>query len=536
MKLSFLHLFLSTFLSLFVLHAEAQSKGCYYTVPGSGGQRDYHHSYCNTSALCSRNGGRWVNGECVDPNAQASSDFTQSCAGGAAPIVDKSGKKKCPDLPNDTSPPVAESQDPCYQQCKGHRSADRMAACIESCQTSMGPPAPSDSNGVGTQCMAEFQELLNKCETSKSEATNSCDSTKDQGMNGVSSTASQIALVLGQATSASTHLACSKMAALSQAANAAVLAFQGTCQSSIGSCVSACSEAQNYIKQNQAACFAGMSAAGIEEQMKSYMAQTNTPISLCKGLDAKVQQAQMAMNNIQQTAAASTACAQETAAIPDLCISNPNLAGCKNGIVDCSSPSMANDKVCICTKNPSDPACVTAKGSNSPYGGSQDFSSRLNSNSTSISGDDIPGLDPIAQGSKSGGGGRGVDGKVGGGAGIAGGEGGGGSMGGGSGGGGGPDDPTAVTSGFYGAGGGMGGGVGGGAGGGAAGGRYGVQAGANRAAGGPDLRAFLPGGKYDPRQRGLAGATGVDGITGPHTNIWKKIQNRYQATSPTLLP
>jgi hypothetical protein len=500
MKLSFLHLFLSTFLSLFVLHAEAQVLNS--SCRGENGQE-----------------GTWVKGK-------------KGVGVPAMTYCDTS-------LPPPTSSTNHQDQAmTCEDRCvKTYASsADRAAKCVEDCKALVGPPAPeetpSNSNG---QCMAEFQELLNKCETGKSEATNSCDSTKDQGMSGVSSTASQIALVLGQATSASTHLACSKMAALSQAANAAVLAFQGTCQSSIGSCVSACSEAQNYIKQNQAACFAGMSAAGIEEQMKSYMAQTNTPISLCKGLDAKVQQAQMAMNNIQQTAAASTACAQETAAIPDLCISNPNLAGCKNSIVDCSSPSMANDKVCICTKNPSDPACVTAKGSNSPYGGSQDFSSRLNSNSTSISGDDIPGLDPIAQGSKSGGGGRGVDGKVGGGAGIAGGEGGGGSMGGGSGGGGGPDDPTAVTSGFYGAGGGMGGGVGGGVGG-AAGGRYGVQAGANRAAGGPDLRAFLPGGKYDPRQRGLAGATGVDGITGPHTNIWKKIQNRYQATSPTLLP
>jgi hypothetical protein len=33
----------------------------------------------------------------------------------------------------------------------------------------------------------------------------------------------------------------------------------------------------------------------------------------------------------------------------------------------------------------------------------------------------------------------------------------------------------------------------------------------------------------DPRvNRGLAGITGPDGITGPHTDIWKKIQNRYQ--------
>lgn len=429
----------------------------------------------------------------------------------------------------------------CEQRCiKNYpNSADRGMKCVEDCKELAGPPAPvaNPDTGASSQCMAQFQELLNKCETSKSEATNSCDQTQNQGMNGISGTASQIALVLGQATSASTHLACSKMAALSQAANAAVLAFQGTCQSSITSCVSACSEAQSYIKQNQAACFAGLSASGMEEQLKSYTAQTSTPISLCKGLDSKVQQAQAAMNNIQQTAAASTACASETASIPDLCLTNPKLAGCTTAVVDCSSPSMANDKVCICTKNPSDPACIGSKSTGDAYGGSQDFSSRMNASTTSFGGDDIPGLDPIAQGTKSNGGGRSVDGKVGGGAGIAGGDGGGGGGGSRGGGGDGGEEGSRVTAGFYGSGGGGGSaGVGGGNGAAGAGGRYGAQAGAKGAAGGPDLRAFLPGGKYDPRQRGLAGATGVDGITGPHTNIWRKIQNRYQATSPTLLP
>lgn len=170
-------------------------------------------------------------------------------------------------------------------------------------------------------------------------------------------------------------------------------------------------------------------------------------------------------------------------------------------------------------------------------GGSADYSSRMaaGNTTTSLGGEDIPGLDQISPGSKSPSSARGLDGKVGGGAGIGGGDSG--SPGGGSGGGGGygEEDPLRVTAGFYGAGGGAGGSLGGRGGSGGAGG-YGGQRAANGAAGGPDLRAFLPGGKYDPRQRGIAGATGVDGITGPHTNIWHKIQNRYQATSPTLLP
>jgi hypothetical protein len=56
--------------------------------------------------------------------------------------------------------------------------------------------------------------------------------------------------------------------------------------------------------------------------------------------------------------------------------------------------------------------------------------------------------------------------------------------------------------------------------------------------GSPDLRQFLPGGFNDPRAyRGMTGfQSGIDGITGPHTDIWKKIQNRYQVLQGTLQP
>jgi hypothetical protein len=42
----------------------------------------------------------------------------------------------------------------------------------------------------------------------------------------------------------------------------------------------------------------------------------------------------------------------------------------------------------------------------------------------------------------------------------------------------------------------------------------------------------------DPKNanRGLAGISGPDGITGPHSDIWKKIQNRYQIKTSELMP
>ena len=44
----------------------------------------------------------------------------------------------------------------------------------------------------------------------------------------------------------------------------------------------------------------------------------------------------------------------------------------------------------------------------------------------------------------------------------------------------------------------------------------------------PDLRQFLPGGLQDPtRNRGIAGQfVGLDGLTGPHSDIWRQINNR----------
>lgn len=55
---------------------------------------------------------------------------------------------------------------------------------------------------------------------------------------------------------------------------------------------------------------------------------------------------------------------------------------------------------------------------------------------------------------------------------------------------------------------------------------------------GPDLRQFMPGGLKDPnRHRGIAGQfIGRDGMSGPHANIWKLINNRYQHKRASLKP
>jgi hypothetical protein len=55
---------------------------------------------------------------------------------------------------------------------------------------------------------------------------------------------------------------------------------------------------------------------------------------------------------------------------------------------------------------------------------------------------------------------------------------------------------------------------------------------------GPDLRQFLPGGLHDPtKNRGIAGQfIGRDGMSGPHSDIWRNIKNRYQYKRASLNP
>lgn len=403
----------------------------------------------------------------------------------------------------------------------------------------MGPPAPT-RHGMVT-CSSEMQALLDQCQTQVSETSYSCDEKNDSGMSSVANTASQLSLMFGQQTAGSIQAACSKMASFSAAANAAVAAYRMNCQSSISSCHSTCEQAVQFAQQNTSCLDAAEGGNGISRQM---LASAERTAERCNEFESKVQEANQAINNfagtMQNAAQCSAATAGDSTQLPELCKANPSLPGCDAvAAVDCTNPAMSGNKVCVCAKNPTDPICM---GENSA-GGSTIYSStnptsRLSTQGVEAGGGDLPGLPPIAAGKPgSGGAGEAVDGKQGGGAGISslGGSGGGSSAAGGAGEEG-LEDGLQVNAGFYG-----GGGSFGGSGGGGGRGEYNGPGGAKvpgavKGKNGPDLSKFLPGGKYDPKLRGLAGNGGPDGITGPHSNIWQKIQNRYRVMSPTLLP
>ncbi|UXR64933.1 hypothetical protein EZJ49_01540 [Bdellovibrio bacteriovorus] len=431
--------------------------------------------------------------------------------------------------------PQSTSQtNPCGNRCP-------VSQCMENVNGGGGYICQSEMQQRGPDCSAQYADLAQQCSDAVAETSHTCDEKSDSGMNNVADTASQLSLMFGQQTASSIQAACSRMAGLSAAANAAVAAYRLNCSSSINSCRSACSALVDYVTNNPTCTVQGFSGAAGDNSMISENARAQA--ERCDRFESKVEEANQAIANYAGTMQNAAQCAEQTsgdpAAIPEICKTNPNLPGCANtGPVDCTKPEMASNKVCICSKNPTDPACLSQKGMNGSTYSSINSASRLNSVGGDVPGGDLPDLPAISPGKPgSGGAGEAVDGRQGGSAGLS-------SSGGGAGGadagsdrgqGEGGNLDSNVNAGFYGAGGGSGGYGGAGSGGGYAG-----KAGAAGVAGsrksGPDLRQFLPGGKFDPKTRGIAGVSGPDGITGPHSNIWKKIQNRYQVLSPTLMP
>lgn len=421
----------------------------------------------------------------------------------------------------------------CQQVClKPGASCQEQNGSYE-CVGGSGDSAQGSASSM-SQCQAQYQQLSQKCEAEYNETANSCDEKNDTGMTSAMSALSQASLLMGQQTASSITASCSKMAGLTQAANAATAAYRMLCQSAISSCRSTCDELVTFVKQNP--------ACGRDP---SLIAQSEDQANLCLNFDSKMQEAQAAVQNFAATAANASQCASLTTGdmqVPQICLANPNLPGCSTITAsDCSKPEMASNKVCVCSRNPTDPTCVGLKSSGNTALASSTLTSRLNGSGANGSGldiGDIPDLPSIEHGQVKSGGGTGVDGKQGAGANLGSSDMGGGAAGGPGGGGGAYGDEAGhdVNAGFYGGGGGAFGTNGRtyGSGGGGTGG-YGANGQAARD-NGVNLRQFLPGGKYDPRARGIAGASGPDGITGPHSNIWQKIQNRYKVISPTLMP
>lgn len=429
----------------------------------------------------------------------------------------------------------------------------------------VGPPAPSDTEifqriveQSAQVCMQQVAQFKQVCEEKHASAKDSCDE-EDSSMSEIGRAASQITQGAGAMSASSVAMACSKAADLIAGANAALAGWRINCKSNRSNCISSCETVTKEIEQcvNQQAQIAGTryasmgGASNFRSSLLSYFSESDfltdssTKRRECVAMETKIQEAERAIVNYAGTLTNAQQCKElSAAAVPDICKANPTMAGCAaTGPVDCSSPQNASNKICICQKNPLDPTCKTGSsekagfdqrgsgaGSNSAgYGGAgsdalkSDFSSK---------GIDVAGGAPKATSgdAASAGGGSGIGGGGGSGLGGAGDEAGAYDS---------ASEEPDINAGFYGAAGSSGGpnfGGGGGADGALDEASLGDQNVYDGLRGAPDLRQFLPDGTPNPNFQGqMAGVYGPDGITGPHTNIWNKISNRYKEKEPTLI-
>lgn len=415
-------------------------------------------------------------------------------------------------------------------------------------------------NNNNAACISTLTQLQNKCAQEIESTAQTCDDKRDPGLNNVSNQAAQMTLALGQQTSGSVHAACSKMAQFSQAANAALAAFRLNCSSSISSCTSACDQTLRFLEENNGCEGAYASSPqtiidlpGISEatrrisaalaQSAIYNEARNKRLS-CNSFDAKINEANQAISNYAATGANSSQCANlsdGTGAPPaDFCKENPKEPSCLKA--DCTNPAVAaTNIICICTSTPEDPRCDNRNQRFSSPGNSElqaqygSTTDRAASSNSADFGGDVPFTPEIPMGEASRTADTSLDGSQGSSPVSA--MSGGGSGGGNAGGEGGDSSSnlsTDINGGAYG--GSRGGTAGSSSSGGYRNSARGLSATGAKPLGSPDLRQFLPGGMQDPKSRKLAGDSSPHGISGPHSNIWKNIQNRYRIISPTLMP
>ena len=390
--------------------------------------------------------------------------------------------------PTDESASDASCANNCFNQCGGNTADIGFVGCVNTCK------AKCSSTPAAASACPGYAEAKQKCMDDEASASNSCDENSNPALSAISSMAQS----LGSSTATSEVASCSKMASVIEGADAALAAYRLNCASSASSCSSSCQAAQAALNSN-AAC----QATGEQTSINQLLAQCSTQSN-------KAQSAQSAIANYAMTLNNASGCATQTS------------------LTDCSNPAMASNTICLCAANPTSPTCTTAAVATNSAANYPDSSSRMNSSAVDPGADQ----DPVIPGTPTAGStDPSLDGKQGSGVQLGGDSGTGkssappGAAGAVAGG------PPGVNSGFYGSGGG-GGFFGSGSSGGTA---AAVAAGLSKLAKGIDLKSFLPGGKLDPK-RGIAGASGPDGITGPNSDIWQKIQNRYSNMAPTLLP
>lgn len=391
------------------------------------------------------------------------------------------------------------------------------------------------AKNVNSSSPSQIDTLVAQCQDATESAKTNCDFSGNSKVQQVLAMANGFKSQIETGATSNPAALCSQMGSLAQASDAAVAAYTAYCSAGYSSCSDACDSALKDAKALQ-------SAPGVGATLTSEKITEIRKISReCAALSDNIQMAtQNVQNYVSLNKLKSQTCGKAVGV--DVCVSDPTSLACQQKMAtNCSNPTFAaTSTVCICMKNPNDSRCgnsnfatgISTKVSASGSAGGSDSGQSLDSfgglggdtsgsindlsSSAGAKSDDTPskvnnaGRANVGMNGGSGGGGRG-----------------------GRGGSAGSEINTKIIGG-YGMGRGGSGGSGGGGPGSSAAENPAARGGAGRR-GSVDLHQFLPGGKMDP-SRVLAGISGPDGITGPNTDIWTKINTRYFAVSPGLLP
>ncbi len=417
-------------------------------------------------------------------------------------------------------------------------------------------PAASKSNNipstgntdVTSACENAFREQLQACKTGSESAKKECNENENDMVTGTMDKFKDAAKTATLATAplASAQASCSKLGALSAAANGAIAYFDKQCTDAMQACITPCQNLSNNLRPDNK-CFQNGGALsvvdteianGILNSLATKYVEWDSALATCRGYSQKLAEAQQALSNTMSGGMSALNCKAASSGTPAVCAQYPNLPSCQAmKTMDCTNPQIAaSNPVCICRANPTAPSCQQNQNAsnNADRGGLAGGPATGNGNNPNInpdflgSGEDVMQLDPNAR--RNNGPAENIGGHMGGGANLGGGNGGGNGGGGGGRPGASPNEPPQVNAGY----------IGGGAG-------FGPGSGSSRSGNsngngqpnsngkpGPNLRDFLPGGRL---ARGVAGMTGADGITGANgMSIWEKISNRYNAVRPTLMP
>lgn len=460
-------------------------------------------------------------------------------------------------------PQADREKDAEFRRCMAQTLAEGNRS-DEDCNNNNRGQVPTPS-GNPNRCESEYQDLAAQCNSAASAAVSSCDERSNSELADASSQASS------QSSTSGVTDSCSGAQSVATTAKNAWTSYRQQCSSGMEQCLSACNALMTWANSNPS-CFPLPSGVTKSQIASSIVTPKGDQ---CMDLQAKISSADSAISSYAKTASGGENCNNETAggeskgsgingdlvsqlgsvassllqsqpktasnkAVTTFCAANPTYPGCgSQAIANCSDPTFAaSNKVCQCAANPR--SCVTVQSSGSSMDiASIDSSSRLpNSQAGGLDSGDIPDAPGIQMGEPPrGGDAEGIDGRQGGApvgsSSVSAGGGprgqanvnptddsaGQGSLGTFNGGGG---SPRSFANGNYGR---------------AQSARTGGSAGTTKGTPGtPDLRKFLPGGVYNPRPNMVGGRVGIDGITGPNSNIWKKVQNRYQVLKDTLHP